>query len=102
MPDQKPESKQRPEAEPLGFAEHTRSLPAEYAHEQGWRMNERERRAVGSQPEDIDGGTDFEYGARDFGDEPVDTSIDPATRSPLQNRAMKQNTTSKASKESNG
>lgn len=57
--------------EPRGFGEHTRGLAGEYAHEQGWRLSQDERRklAIGS-----DGGTDYEYGAQDFGDEAVDTS----------------------------
>jgi hypothetical protein len=29
------------------------------------------------QPQNIDGGTDYDYGAQDFGDEPVNTQIDP-------------------------
>ncbi len=59
--------------EPRGFGEHTRGLAGEYAHEQGWGLNEEERKAQ-PQPKSPDAGNDFSYGAQDFGDEPVDTS----------------------------
>ncbi len=60
--------------EPRGFGEHSRGLAGEYAHEQGWRLNEEERRHEPAGHQEIDGGTDYDYGARDFGDEPTDTS----------------------------
>lgn len=63
-------------AEPRGFGEHTRGLAGEYAHEQGWGLDEAERTRLAEAPQDTDGGTDYEYGARDFGDEPVNTGID--------------------------
>lgn len=59
--------------EPRGFGEHTRGLAGEYAHEQGWQLNEDERRKQPEGKQNTDGGTDYEYGAQDFGDEPVDT-----------------------------
>ena len=62
--------------EPRGFGEHTRGLSGEYAHEQGWGLDEQERTKQTEAPQDTDGGTDYEYGARDFGDEPVNTTID--------------------------
>ena len=66
---------QIPEAtEPRGFGEHSRGLASEYAHEQGWGLNEEERRAQSTEPQPSDGGTDYDYGAQDFGDEAVDTS----------------------------
>ena len=60
--------------EPRGFGEHSRGLAAEYAHEQGWGLDEAERtkQPEGRQPSD--GGKDYDYGARDFGDEATDTS----------------------------
>ncbi len=60
--------------EPRGFGEHSRGLAAEYAHEQGWGLDEAERtkQPEGRQPSD--GGASYDYGARDFGDEPADTS----------------------------
>ena len=67
---------QHPPAEPRGFGERTRGLAGEYAHEQGWGLDEEERTKLPDQPQDTDGGTDYEYGARDFGDEPVNTAID--------------------------
>ena len=72
--------------EPRGFGEHTRGLSGEYAHEQGWGLNEGERTKVDAAPQDTDGGTDYEYGARDFGDEPVNTAIPPDAKEPLQNK----------------
>ena len=57
--------------EPLGFGEHTRGLPGEYAHEQGWGLNEEERKEQASSPRDTDGGNDYNYSAQDFGDEPL-------------------------------
>ncbi len=63
-------------AEPRGFGQHSRGLAGEYAHEQGWGLDEQERTKLASAPEDSDGGTDYEYGARDFGDAPVNTAID--------------------------
>ncbi len=60
--------------EPRGFGEHVRGLAGEYAHEQGWGLNEAERTALPETPQDTDGGKDYEYGARDFGDEPINTA----------------------------
>ena len=73
--------------EPRGFGEHTRGLAGEYAHEQGWGLAEEERTHQDTAPQDTDGGTDYEYGARDFGDEPVNTAIPPDAQEPTQNKA---------------
>lgn len=70
------DTKEKSPAEPRGFGEHSRGLSGEYAHEQGWGLNEEERTKVSDEPQDADGGIDYEYGARDFGDEPVNTAID--------------------------
>ena len=78
------EKDSRPE-EPRGFGEHSRGLASEYAHEQGWGLNEEERTHQPSEPQDVDGGNDYEYGARDFGDEPVNTAIPPDARDATQN-----------------
>ena len=74
--------------EPRGFAEHSRGLSGEYAHEQGWGLNEEERKKQSDKPQDIDGGTDYEYGAQDFGDTPVNTLIDRAAEDLTQNTTM--------------
>ncbi len=71
MADDKNGASENPE--PRGFGEHSRGLAGEYAHEQGWGLNEEERRAQ-SPGAVADGGTDYDYGAQDFGDEAVDTS----------------------------
>lgn len=73
-------------AQPRGFGEHSRGLASEYAHEQGWGLNEEERTRQDAAPQDMDGGTDYEYGARDFGDEPVNTALPPDAKEPTQNR----------------
>ena len=62
--------------EPRGFGEHTRGLAGEYAHEQGWGLDEAERTRQETAPQDTDGGTDYNYGAQDLGDTPVNTAID--------------------------
>ena len=60
--------------EPRGFGSHTRGLAGEYAHEQGWGLEEDQRTRLADTPQDTDGGTDYEYGARDFGDEPINAA----------------------------
>ncbi len=60
--------------EPRGFGQHTRGLAGEYAHEQGWGLDEEERTFGSAEGEQATGGTDYRYGAQDFGDTPVDTS----------------------------
>lgn len=62
---------QQASREPRGFGAHTRGLSGEYAHEQGWSIDEEERKRRERSPQDTDGGNDYNYGARDFGDEPV-------------------------------
>lgn len=72
--------------EPRGFGEHTRGLAGEYAHEQGWGLDEAERTYQDTAPQDTDGGTDYNYGAQDFGDTPVNTAIDHTDpTAPIQN-----------------
>ena len=75
----------QPSTEPRGFGQRTRGLAGEYAHEQGWGLDVEERTKQPDRPQDIDGGDDFEYGARDFGDEPVNTDIAPDQRDQTQN-----------------
>lgn len=57
--------------EPRGFGEHTRGLSGEYAHEQGWGLDVEERTRMPQGTQDISGGKDYDYSARDFGDEPT-------------------------------
>ncbi len=65
--------------EPSGFTPHRGGLASEYAREQGWGINQDERTRTDDQKQDYDGGKDYEYGARDFGDSAVDTSsVQPA------------------------
>ena len=70
----KPRSEDSIRREPAGFTQHNGGLASEYAREQGWGMNENERTRTGKEKEQPDGGRDYDYGARDFGDEAVDTS----------------------------
>lgn len=65
--------------EPSGFTQHTAGLASEYAREQGWGTNEQERTREPNEKQEYDGGRDYDYGARDFGDTAVDTSaVQPA------------------------
>ena len=57
--------------EPRGFGEHARGLSSEYAHELGWGLEQEQRTKLARGPQDISGGTHYDYGARDFGDEPL-------------------------------
>lgn len=75
--------------EPRGLGEHTRGLAGEYAHEQGWGLDEENRSKEPEGAQNMDGGDDYEYGARDFGDEPVNTALDPQASGPMQNRGTK-------------
>ena len=83
--------------EPRGLGEHSRGLSGEYAHEQGWGLDEEERtRQAGSprdgrEARDTDGGDDYNYSARDFGDEPVNmgrVGADDATQEDSARRAL--------------
>lgn len=59
---------------PQGFTIHSSGLASEYAREQGWGINEEERTKTPRQKQDYDGGKEYDYGARDFGDRAEDTS----------------------------
>jgi hypothetical protein len=55
-------------------------------------LNEEQRREPPDQKQNYEGGTDYDYGARDFGDVPVDTSQarpEAATRSDAQDAGGK-------------
>lgn len=71
--------------EPRGFGEHTRGLAGENAHQQGWGLNIEQRRRDSVNPQNSDGGLDYDYGARDFGDEPVNTNLGPDSAGQMQN-----------------
>jgi hypothetical protein len=58
--------------EPRGFGKRTHGLAAEYAHEQGWGLDIDERTKLSQIPENPRG-RDYDYGPRDFGDEPRST-----------------------------
>lgn len=60
--------------EPKGFTPGTGGPASEHAREQGWDTNEEQRVQTPMEKQQYDGGRDYEYGARDFGDTAVDTS----------------------------
>jgi hypothetical protein len=91
--------------EPLGFGEHTRGLPGEYAHEQGWELNEEERRRQAASPRDTDGGNDYNYSAQDFGDEPANMArmgADEARAEEAARRALGLDDSDKTSQDNHG
>lgn len=59
---------------PQGFTVNSSGLASEYARELGWGINEEERTKTPGQKQDYDGGRNYDYGARDFGDTAEDTS----------------------------
>lgn len=83
------EQKNEPEREPSGFGEHTRKSSSENAHEQGWGLNQEERTRVADEKQESQGGTDYDYGAQDFGDIPVDTSAAQPAPDTLRKNAKK-------------
>lgn len=66
--------------EPAGFTPRSSGRASERARQQGWQTNEEERTREPEGKTDMDGGTDYEYGAQDFGDLPVDTSAAQTSR----------------------
>ncbi len=88
MPDK---DSQRPAMRlPQGFTVHSSKRSSEYAREQGWGINEEERKKTPLQKQDYDGGRDYDYGARDFGDTAVDTSSAKARVDGSRNRPLRQ------------
>lgn len=57
--------------EPKGLGEHARGVAAERAHEMGWELNQEQRTTAPPGKQNTYGGTDYDYGAQDFGDEPL-------------------------------
>lgn len=55
---------------PKGLAEHDLGPTGEAAQEQGWGLNEEQRTSHPASKPPHYGGTDYDYGARDFGDTP--------------------------------
>jgi len=69
---------------PRGFSPGTTGTAGENAHEQGWQLNEEERSKTAKSLVGKTGGTDFNYGAQDFGDTPEDMSSTRPENSPVQ------------------
>jgi len=59
---------------PKGFTPKSSNLASEYARELGWGINQEERTKTPEEKQDYDGGRNYDYGARDFGDTAKDTS----------------------------
>lgn len=59
---------------PAGFTPRTGGLASEYAREMGWGLNEPERAKERKEKQDADGGTNYDYGAADYGDTAKDTT----------------------------
>jgi len=74
------EKRKQQKREPSGFTPRTSGLASEYAREQGWEINEEQRVRTPMEKQDYDGGRDYDYGARDFGDTAVDTSDAESSR----------------------
>lgn len=60
--------------EPSGFTPRSSGRASERARQQGWQTNEDERTREPEGNLASAGGTDYDYGAQDFGDRPIDTS----------------------------
>lgn len=75
--------------EPAGFTTHSSGLASERAREQGWQTNEDERRRLPEGRHDVDGGTNYDNGAQDFGDRPVDTSSAEQPADPMKSNSIK-------------
>lgn len=67
-------SRQSEKREPKGFTTRTSGPASELAREQGWETNEEQRAETPTEKQPYDGGRDYDYGARDFGDTAEDTS----------------------------
>jgi hypothetical protein len=59
---------------PEGFTPQTSGLASEYARELGWGIKEEERTQTPKEKQNYDGGKNYDYGPRDFGDTAMDTS----------------------------
>jgi len=57
---------------PAGFTPRSGGLASEYAREMGWGLNEPQRAKEPEEKQDADGGTNYDYGAADFGDSAKD------------------------------
>ena len=88
MADEKDEKTER--RNPMGFTPRSGGLTSEYAREQGWDTNEKQRAKTPKEKQQYDGGTDYDYGnAQDFGDTAVDTSSAKPTGSELRPKEEK-------------
>src|SRR6478752_6325722 len=82
-----------PMRRPKGFSPGLRGPAGENAHEQGWQLNEEERMRIAKSMQGKTGGRDYNYGARDFGDRPVDTSSTNDQASSAQQTQARQTST---------
>jgi hypothetical protein len=82
---------------PKGFSPGARGPAGENAHEQGWQLNEEERTRVAKSMQGKTGGRDYNYGARDFGDRPEDTSSATPQNSTAHHSQARQSSTKSTS-----
>lgn len=75
--------------QPVGFTPRSSGLAGEYAREQGWGLNEEERTKAPASKQNFDGGIDYEYGPRDFGDSATDASRTHAPQAPAKHSSAK-------------
>jgi hypothetical protein len=85
------DSEHQDKREPKGFTAHSSNLASEYAREQGWGLNEEERTRTPREKQDYDGGRNYDYGARDFGDTAKDTSSAQPAAERKKARSIRQN-----------
>lgn len=70
----KPKSHSATGQGPSGLTPRSGGRSSQFASQQGWGTNEAERTETPKQKQDSDGGMDYDYGARDFGDTPLRVS----------------------------
>ncbi len=80
--------------EPSGFTPRSSGRASERARQQGWQTNEEERTHEPQGKLPSDGGTDYDFGAQDFGDLPADTNSakPPAHAKPSEPKSRKKTT----------
>jgi hypothetical protein len=76
MADDREDKKVKDQQEPEGFTPGTQSEAGKAAREEGWGLNEEERTKQPQEQRPEFGGTDYDYGAQDFGDTPSRAGAD--------------------------
>ena len=80
--------------EPAGLGPHRHGPAAENAQEQGWGTNEEQRAQSARDDRSTFGGTDYDYGAADFGDVPTnERDVQPSPQAAEYLRGSKESDT---------